>query len=80
MDRVQKPSNSEGKSNYSVEICPSATLSTTNPTLLDIGSNPGLSDGKQATDCLNSGSNLELVSFLQMAVLTEEGPGSVPGL
>jgi hypothetical protein len=32
------------------KTCPSATLSTTNPTLTDPGSNPGLCGGRSATD------------------------------
>jgi hypothetical protein len=34
------------------KTCPSATLSTTNPTWTDPGSNPGLRDGRPATNCL----------------------------
>jgi hypothetical protein len=30
-----------GKPKYSKKTCPSSTLSTTNPTLQDLGSNPG---------------------------------------
>jgi hypothetical protein len=40
---------------YSEETCPSATLSTTNPTLLDLGSIPGRRSGKPATNRLNCG-------------------------
>jgi hypothetical protein len=39
----------QGKPKYSEKTCPSATLSTTNPTWLDPGSNPGLRGGKPAT-------------------------------
>jgi hypothetical protein len=38
--------NWQGKPKYSQKTCPSATLSTTNPTWLDVGSNPGRRDGK----------------------------------
>jgi hypothetical protein len=36
----------QGKPKYSEETCPSATLSTTNPTWPDPGLNPGRRDGK----------------------------------
>jgi hypothetical protein len=41
---------SQGKRKYSEKNCPSATLSTTNPTWPDLGSNPGLRGGKRATN------------------------------
>ena len=37
------------------KTCPSATLSNTNPTWTDPGSNPGLRAERQATNCLNHG-------------------------
>jgi hypothetical protein len=37
------------------KTCPSATLSTTNPTWTDRGSNPGLRDGRPATNRLSHG-------------------------
>jgi hypothetical protein len=37
------------------ETCPSATLSTTNPTWTDSGSNPGLRGEKPATNRLSHG-------------------------
>jgi hypothetical protein len=37
------------------ETCPSATMSTTNPTLPDPGSNPGRHGGKPATNRLSYG-------------------------
>jgi hypothetical protein len=40
---------------------PSATLSTTNPTWLDPGSNPGRHDGKPATNRLSYGAALNYV-------------------
>jgi hypothetical protein len=42
----------QGKLKYSVKTCPSATLSITNPTWPDPGSNPGLRGGKPATNRL----------------------------
>jgi hypothetical protein len=37
------------------KTCPSATLSTTNPTWTDLGANPGLRGEKMATDRLSYG-------------------------
>jgi hypothetical protein len=45
----------QGKPKYSEKICPSATLSTTNTTWPDPGSNPGRRGGKPATNCLSYG-------------------------
>jgi hypothetical protein len=47
--------NWQGKPKYSEEICPSATLSTTNPAWLDLGSNPDGRGGKPATNRLSYG-------------------------
>jgi hypothetical protein len=43
------------KPKYSEEICPSAAVSTTDPTWLEPGSNPGRRCGKPATDRLSYG-------------------------
>jgi hypothetical protein len=43
----------QGKPKYSEKTCPSATLSTTNPTWPDPGSNPGRRGGKAATNRLS---------------------------
>jgi hypothetical protein len=43
----------QGKPKYSEKTCPSATLSITNPTLQDPGSNPGRRGGKPATNRLS---------------------------
>jgi hypothetical protein len=43
----------KGKAKYSEKTCPSATLSTTNPTWPDPGSNPGRRGGKPATNRLS---------------------------
>jgi hypothetical protein len=40
----------QGKPKYSEKTCPSATLSTTNPTWPDLGSNLGRHGGKPATN------------------------------
>jgi hypothetical protein len=45
----------QGKPKYSEKTCPSATFSTTNPTWLDPGSNPGRRGGKPATNRLSYG-------------------------
>jgi hypothetical protein len=46
------------KSNYSEKTCPSATLSTTNPTWPDPGSNPGRRGGRPANNRLSYGAAL----------------------
>jgi hypothetical protein len=45
--------NWQGKPKYSEKTCPSATLSTTNPTWSDLDSNPGRCGGKSATNRLS---------------------------
>jgi hypothetical protein len=45
----------QGKPKYSEKTCPSATLSTTNPTWADPGLNPGRHGGKPATNRLSYG-------------------------
>jgi hypothetical protein len=47
--------NLQGKLKYSENTCPNATLSTTNPTWPDPGSNPGRRGGKLATNRLSYG-------------------------
>jgi hypothetical protein len=48
----------QGKPKYSEKTCPSATLSTTNPTWPDPGSNPGRRGGRPATNRLSYGAAL----------------------
>jgi hypothetical protein len=48
----------QGKPKYSENTCPSATLSTTNPTWPDPGLNPGRHGGKPATNRLSYGAAL----------------------
>jgi hypothetical protein len=48
----------QGKRIYWDKTCASATLSTTNPTWRDSGSNPGRRGGKPAINCLSSGTAL----------------------
>jgi hypothetical protein len=50
----------QGKPKYSEKTCPSATLSTTNPTWRDPGSNPGRRGGKPATNRLSYGAAQEM--------------------
>jgi hypothetical protein len=45
----------QGNPKYSEKTCPSPTLSTTNPTRPDPGSNPGRRGGKPATNRLSYG-------------------------
>jgi hypothetical protein len=50
----------QGKPKYSENTCPSATLSTTNPTWLDPGLNPDRHGGKPATNRLSYGAAIRL--------------------
>jgi hypothetical protein len=63
--------NWQGKLKYSEKTCPSATLSTTNPTWPDLGLNLGCCSGKLATNCLSYG-----LAFLFILVLNWFLPGS----
>jgi hypothetical protein len=54
--------NCQGKLKYSEKTCPSATLSTTNPTYIDLGLNPGHRNGKPATNSLSYGTGF-VVSY-----------------
>jgi hypothetical protein len=47
--------NWQGTPKYSEKTCPSASLSTTNPTWTNLGSNPGRRGGKPATNRLSYG-------------------------
>jgi hypothetical protein len=49
----------QGKPKYSEKTCPSATLSTTNPTWTDPGLNPGRRGGKPVTNRLSYGTALQ---------------------
>jgi hypothetical protein len=51
--RIRYPQ--QGKPKYSEKTCPSATLSTTNPTWLDPGLNPARGGGKPETNRLSYG-------------------------
>jgi hypothetical protein len=51
----------QGKPKYSEKTCPSATLSTTNATWPDPGSNPSRRGGKPATNRLSYGAALRMM-------------------
>jgi hypothetical protein len=53
----------QGKPKYSKKTCPGATLTTTNPTWPDPGSNPGRRGGKPATNRLSYGAALHMPYF-----------------
>jgi hypothetical protein len=60
----------QGKPKYSEKTCPSATLSTTNPTRLDPGLNPGRRGGKPATNRLSYGVALSVAVLRPHIFLT----------
>jgi hypothetical protein len=51
--------NWQGKLKYSKKTCTSTTLSTTNPTWFDLGSNPDRRGGKPETYCLSYSTALD---------------------
>jgi hypothetical protein len=53
----------QGKQKYSEKVCLSATLSTTNPTSLNLGSNPGRRVVKPVTNRLRYGPSDGLLFF-----------------
>jgi hypothetical protein len=55
----------QGKPKYSEKTCPSATLSTKNPTWPDPGSNPGRRGGKSVTNRLSYGAAI-ITTFLSV--------------
>jgi hypothetical protein len=63
----------QGKSKYSEKICPSATLSTTNATWLDPGSNPDRCGRKPATNRLSYGAAFMKVTSLFCATVHKDG-------
>jgi hypothetical protein len=52
--------NWQGKRKYPEKNCPNATLSTTNPTQSELGTNTGRSDEKAATNRLSYGTAFEV--------------------
>jgi hypothetical protein len=73
--------NWQGKPKYSEKTCPSATLSTTNTTWPDPGSNPGRHGGKPATNRLSYGTASidcklnNIHSFINGSMALLLGPG-----
>jgi hypothetical protein len=59
-----------------LEACPSATLSTTNPTWTEPGSNPGLRRGRSAANRLSHGRANGLIVGIVSSNLTEDVDGS----
>jgi hypothetical protein len=59
--------NCQGKPKYSEKICPSATVSTTNPTWPDVSSNPGRRGGKLSYNA-TFGAYVRMLDFLCKAV------------
>jgi hypothetical protein len=57
----------QGKPKYLEKTCPSATLSTTNPTCPDPGSNPGRRGGKPTTNRLSYGAATTILSKILIA-------------
>jgi hypothetical protein len=62
--------NYQGKEKYSEKTCPSATLSTINPTGPDLRSNPGHSCRKPATNRLSYGTTSRWRKFQCSCVVT----------
>jgi hypothetical protein len=62
--------NWQGKPKYSEKTCPSATLSTTNPTWTDPGSNPARSGRKPATNSLSYGTTSVwfIITFIRTSI------------
>jgi hypothetical protein len=72
----------EWRPKYSEKTCPSATLSTTNPTWPDPGSNPGRRGGKPATNRLSYGApehyvNDIFVSWNRIIQMPTNGPAQL---
>jgi hypothetical protein len=61
----------QGTPKYSEKTCPSATLSTTNPTWLDPGLNPGRRGGKPATNRLSYGAAYSLFNDVFVSYTAE---------
>jgi hypothetical protein len=70
----------QGKPKYSDKTCPSATLSTTNPTWPDQGSNSGRRGGKPATNRLSYGADLHPVPRSRKVELYLRSPICLHGI
>jgi hypothetical protein len=55
--------NGQGKPNHSEKTCTIATLSITNPTCPDLGSNPDRRGGKPATNLLRYGTTIRKCKY-----------------
>jgi hypothetical protein len=62
------------------KTCPSATLSTTNPTWTDPGSNLGLHGGRLATKCLSHGTTVINISAAPLNTTSSFRPWNLPQL
>jgi hypothetical protein len=67
----------QGKPKHSERTCPSATLSTTNPTSPDSGANPGRRGEKPATNRLSYGTAYQKLSRIATCYITTVSPNSV---
>jgi hypothetical protein len=71
--------NRQGKPKYSEKTYPSTTLSTTNPTWLELGLNPGRCGGKPATNHLSYGAaSPDAYSNVACTVITTQYPHFFP--
>jgi hypothetical protein len=61
--RILRNEDWQGKPKYSEKTCSSATLSTTNPTWPDPGSNPARRNGKPTTNCFRYGAAIIFLLF-----------------
>jgi hypothetical protein len=69
------------KPKYSGKTCPSAILSTTNPTWNDRGSNPGLRGDRPATNSLSHGTAFHYYNvFIFITLLSEGWAGEAWGI
>jgi hypothetical protein len=57
-----------GKPKYLAKPCLSATLSTTNPTWTDMGSNPGLHGGRLVANHLSHSISFSIIRFSFMKI------------
>jgi hypothetical protein len=71
--------NWQGNPKYSEKTYPTATLSITNPTRCDLGSNPGRRNGKPATNHLSYGTALQCWLINQFIILIKKSHSFMPG-
>jgi hypothetical protein len=63
----------EGTEKFRMKTCPSATVSTTNPTCPDTGVNLYLRSERQATNCLSHGTNVTILGTTCLKIV----PGDI---